>query len=159
MNTFKCVDKNFTTPAQFGSQSSNKIILNIADFDCKYDYITKDFRKTLSADKFPQIHISFGKFSDVVRGKQFKKAFELPFGSDLSLGETIILQLDDDNLSDMTDMKWELYDATTNDLLTTQKASRLIYLLKRRTTYSAKLSYTINGQVFEKLQTGICLVK
>ena len=35
MNTFKCVDKNFTTPAQFGSQSSNKIILNIADFDCK----------------------------------------------------------------------------------------------------------------------------
>lgn len=62
MNTFKCVDKNFTTPAQFGSQSSNKIILNIADFDCKYDYITKDFRKTLSADKFPQIHISFGKF-------------------------------------------------------------------------------------------------
>jgi hypothetical protein len=59
MNTFKCVDKNFTTPAQFSSQSSNKIILNIADFDCKYDYITKDFRKTLSADKFPQIHISF----------------------------------------------------------------------------------------------------
>ena len=58
MNTFKY----FTAPAQFGSQSSNKIILNIADFDCKYDYITKDFRKTLGADKFPQIHISFGKF-------------------------------------------------------------------------------------------------
>jgi predicted oxidoreductase (fatty acid repression mutant protein) len=59
------------TPAQFGSQSSNKIILNIADFDCKYDYITKDFRKTLSADKFPQIHISFGKLKKQQRNLPF----------------------------------------------------------------------------------------
>ena len=64
MNTFKCIDKNFNTPTTFGNENSsnNKISLNITDFDCKYDYITKDFRKTLSADKFPQIHISFGKF-------------------------------------------------------------------------------------------------
>lgn len=61
VNTFKCIDKNFTAPASFVTQSNNKIILNIVDFDCKHDYITKDFRKTLGADKYPQIHISFGK--------------------------------------------------------------------------------------------------
>ena len=61
MNTFKCIDKSFNTPTTFGNENSsnNKISLNITDFDCKYDYITKDFRKTLGADKFPQIHISF----------------------------------------------------------------------------------------------------
>lgn len=61
MNTFKCIAKNFTAPAQFVSQNSNKIVLNVKDFDCKHDFITKDFRKTLNADKFPQININFGK--------------------------------------------------------------------------------------------------
>ncbi len=62
VNTFKCIDKNFNTPISFGNLSTNKITLNVIDFNCKYDYITKDFRKTLSADKFPQIQVNFGKF-------------------------------------------------------------------------------------------------
>lgn len=61
VNTFKCIDKNFSIPSSFANQESNKIILNINDFDCKHDYITKDFRKTLNAEKFPHIQISFGK--------------------------------------------------------------------------------------------------
>ncbi len=61
INTFKCINKNFTAPAQFVSQNSNKIVLNVKDFDCKHDFFTKDFRKTLNADKYPQIHINFGK--------------------------------------------------------------------------------------------------
>lgn len=64
MNTFKCIDKNFSAP----NPANNKITLNIADFDCKYDYITKDFRKTLSADKYPQIQINFGKFRKTNNG-------------------------------------------------------------------------------------------
>jgi hypothetical protein len=155
---YKRENCTFSTIDELVDSINDIIHHNNLQFDV-YQHPTDNVITITGTEAFEIEHISFGKFSDVVRGKQFKKAFELPFGSDLSLGETIILQLDDDNLSDMTDMKWELYDATTNDLLTTQKASRLIYLLKRRTTYSAKLSYTINGQVFEKLQTGICLVK
>ena len=49
-------------------RDSNKITLNVADFNCKYDYITKDFRKTLSADKFPQIQVNFGKFKKNTNG-------------------------------------------------------------------------------------------
>lgn len=68
VNTFKCIDKNFNTPLSFGNLSANKITLNVTDFNCKYDYITKDFRKTLSADKFPQIQINFGKFKKNANG-------------------------------------------------------------------------------------------
>lgn len=62
VNTFKCINKNFNIPASFGDVAYNKITLNVVDFNCKYDYITKDFRKTLSADKYPQIKVNFGKF-------------------------------------------------------------------------------------------------
>lgn len=61
INTFKCINKNFTSPPLLVNQESNKISLNITDFDCIHDYITKDFKKTLNADKFPHILISFGK--------------------------------------------------------------------------------------------------
>ncbi len=44
------------------------------DFDCKYDYITKDFRKTLSADKFPQIQINFDKFRKSSNGNYISSA-------------------------------------------------------------------------------------
>ena len=76
MNIFKCIDKNFNTPTTFGNENSsnNKISLNITDFDCKYDYITKDFRKTLSADIFPQIQINFGKFRKSSNGNYISSA-------------------------------------------------------------------------------------
>ena len=68
VNTFKCINKNFDTPSTFGNLTNNKIIINVVDFNCKFDYITKDFRKTLSADKFPQIQVSFGKFKKNTAG-------------------------------------------------------------------------------------------
>lgn len=68
VNTFKCINKNFDTPNSFGAINSNKIIINVVDFNCKSEYITRDFRKTLSADKFPQIHVNFGKFKKNTNG-------------------------------------------------------------------------------------------
>lgn len=68
ISTFKCTDNNFNIPLSFGNLSANKITLNVADFNCKYDYITKDFRKTLNAEKFPQILVSFGKFKKNLNG-------------------------------------------------------------------------------------------
>lgn len=68
INTFKCINKNFNTPISFGNLSTNKISLNVIDFDCKHDFITKDFRKTLSAAKFPQVQVNFGKFKKNANG-------------------------------------------------------------------------------------------
>lgn len=62
INTFKCINKNFNAPITFGNGSLNKLTINVSDFNCRSEYITRDFRKTLSADKFPQIQVNFGKF-------------------------------------------------------------------------------------------------
>jgi polyisoprenoid-binding protein YceI len=68
INTFKCINKNFDTPNAFGYINNSKITINVADFNCKSEYITKDFRKTLNADKYPQIQVNFGKFKKNTNG-------------------------------------------------------------------------------------------
>lgn len=114
----------------------------------------------LSSDKeFYIEHQKFGKIGDVPRGEQFKVAYELEHGVELKFGETFIAEFDNMNLSDMHDIVWYLYDEITGRELTVQHSNRLVYIAKRRTTYSIKVEYQMHKEKYSTYHKGCFLVK
>ena len=66
VNTFKCTNINFKNSGNVYSFTGNQlpnVVLKVEDFDCKNRMMTSDFRKTLNAEKFPNLTIKFLNFS------------------------------------------------------------------------------------------------
>ncbi len=65
INKFKCSNTNFKFDKGSYSFLANRlpeISLNVNEFDCGNGMMTKDFRKTLKADIYPRLYISFVNF-------------------------------------------------------------------------------------------------
>lgn len=133
-------------------------IVSTKKINCYVDEDRKLFYLT-SNHNFIVQHSSIGKLYDNVRGKQFEKAFVLEQGVELKYGESFIAEFDDINLADMSDITWSLFDETINKLITVQKSSRLVYVAKRRTTYSILVEFYINSKKYEVYHVGCFLVK
>ena len=62
VNTFKCINKTFTTPQNSFTTQLPNLSLKIKDFDCRNKAMTADFQKTLSATEYPFLNIKFLSF-------------------------------------------------------------------------------------------------
>ena len=72
VNTFKCTNINFKNSGNVYSFTGNQlpnVILKVEDFDCKNRIMTADFRKTLNAEKYPNLTIKFLNFSKASANK------------------------------------------------------------------------------------------
>lgn len=68
VNTFTCTNTNFSSSGLVSSITSKKLpnlVLKVNNFDCKNRIMTSDFRKTLNAEKYPNMQIRFLKFSQI----------------------------------------------------------------------------------------------
>lgn len=67
VNTFKCTNDNFRMPASISANpdSQTNVNLKVVDFDCRNKMMTSDFRKTLNAEKYPNLTIRFLDFKAV----------------------------------------------------------------------------------------------
>ena len=62
VNQFKCINNSFKFLASNMSLDNSNlptISLKVAEFDCRNSIMTNDFKKTLSAEKFPLMNIKF----------------------------------------------------------------------------------------------------
>lgn len=63
INSFKCTNDSFRSneKLQLNKAQLPNIVLKVDDFDCQNKTMTRDFQKTLSSDKHPQLTIKFLK--------------------------------------------------------------------------------------------------
>lgn len=72
INTFTCVNEAFAdnnTKFTINNGHLPYLQLEVDDFDCKHKPMTKDFRKTLRADLYPNLEIKFLKISKTHNGQ------------------------------------------------------------------------------------------
>lgn len=68
VNTFKCYNPNIDSKiaeALPDHSKKQRLALLVQDFDCRNRVMTADFRKTLSADRYPKLFLSFLKFEKI----------------------------------------------------------------------------------------------
>jgi hypothetical protein len=86
VNKFKCLSTHYpgadTLVESVSKQSGNRILegqinLRSSNFDCEHALITRDLKKTLKAEIYPEVHIKFLRLKESNAGKTYTGLLEI----------------------------------------------------------------------------------
>ncbi len=86
VNKFRCLSTNYhggDTLVESVNRASGfktlegQVNLRSSDFDCEHALITRDFKKTLKAETYPEVHIKFLQLKESNEGKTYTGVLEI----------------------------------------------------------------------------------